>query len=73
MATDTELIDGGVYLVKHRRQGNFTVKIISADDEWVKAEIIAGEAKYITAESAIEGDVITIRKSLCVFTIDKRD
>ena len=56
------------YKVHHCRKGDFIVRIKKIGDEWIDAEIVDGEALYISDANKATGDKIAMRKSFCTFT-----
>lgn len=62
-----EPIVGKTYEVTHSRKGTFNLRVTGMDDEWVNGTIVAGSAEFFTEENREAGEVITLRRSLCIF------
>jgi len=62
------MTEGKIYLVKHRRKGNFFMRLAGQCDEWAEGEIVGGTAKAIMEYNVKDkGENITVRKSLADF------
>lgn len=56
---------GKIYKIKHERKGEFIIKLLSHDDEWVTGELTDGTAKAVMNYNfKYKGEELTIRKSL---------
>ncbi len=61
---------GATYLVKHRRKGNFQLRITKVDGEWAEGTIVDGTAGALNPVNVKEeGETVTIRATLC--TMDR--
>ena len=68
-----EIEVGKKYKVHHCRKGDFVVRIKRIGDVWIDAEIVDGEALYVSSSfpgrgNKVVGEKITMRKSFCTFT-----
>lgn len=60
---------GENYSIKHDRKGEFVIKLLSHNDEWITGEILLGEAKAIMNYNIkLKGEEITMRKSFLKIT-----
>ena len=68
-----KIISGEVWLVQHRRKGDFTARVLDPvdtdgpGDQSIRLEIVDGTARFLAAEDAVAGDVITVRAAFCRF------
>lgn len=67
--TGGELILGGEYDVDHHDHGRFRLHVDHMEGPWVLGRIGAGGAKAPGAADYLPGEPITLRRSLCTFTL----
>ena len=59
---------GKIYLVNHDRKGQFVIKVTSVRDDFVTGIILNGHTStMLHYNEQYEGELITIRMSLCGF------
>ena len=60
---------GKNYKIVHVRKGEFNITVTGENDTWLHGTIIEGYANAIHNNNIrVEGDTITVRKSLCEIT-----
>ena len=65
---------GKIYLVKHSRKGNFRMKVIEDNGEWIDGIIIEGKTNAVMYYNVREeGEKVTVRKSLCKFIPETKE
>lgn len=64
---------GVTYLVEHSRKGTFRLCVTSVRDDWADGFITDGHASAANPDNQrAEGEVVTIRASLCTLMSDKK-
>jgi hypothetical protein len=65
------LLTGRTYKVVDSRKGTYMGQCLSDDGDFVRFQIVEGEAQFLGRENAIKGDVVTARRGLARFVLQK--